>query len=50
MTRYVLYNYDTDKLDTKTVYVDYDDAVAAIGRLKNVVIFQLCMCELKEVS
>ena len=48
MKRYILYDYDTDKLVTKTIYIDYDDAVDAIGQLNNVDIITFCV-EDKEV-
>lgn len=45
MKRYVLYNYDIDRLATKTVYVDYDDAIDAVSHLSNVVIVAFIVAE-----
>ena len=41
MKHYALYNYDTKAWETKNIYTTHEEAVEAMGQLKNIVILVL---------
>ncbi|MEE9548708.1 MAG: hypothetical protein V3V68_05070 [Nitrosomonadaceae bacterium] len=43
MKRYIIYNYDTDKLVSTTAYADYYDAVDMTDQLDNAIIIAFCV-------